>query len=104
MNASTFTTLDMISAEIRQKSSIELDAINYFLVKHTCMLDIIACPYASSGCTVSLTYTVQVFQTGTSPSPALKPEEVVRTVLEALEVNDAPSPDAGLKTLQRFSA
>ena len=41
---------------------------------------------------------------GLQPSPLLVPEEVVKQLLTALKNNDTPAPNAGLKTVLRFSS
>jgi len=38
------------------------------------------------------------------PSPDLSPEDVVRTVLHALQHNDTPGPDAGIRTTFNFAS
>jgi hypothetical protein len=37
------------------------------------------------------------------PSADLKPEAIVKGILQALKNNNSPREDAGLKALQRFS-
>merc|ERR1719199_324932 len=41
---------------------------------------------------------------GLQPSPLLVPEEVVKQLLTALKNNDTPAPNAGLKTVLKFSS
>jgi len=44
------------------------------------------------------------FESLPTPTPDLGPDEVVRTQLDALEHNDDPEPDAGVKTAYNFAS
>lgn len=39
-----------------------------------------------------------------SPNPKLKPDEVIGLQLEALQKNDVPAPDSGIRTAFRFAS